>query len=47
MKSGYTFAITLLVGCFAVGIIAGISSYFLSLYIFRRWKRNQDKFQQK
>ena len=47
MKSGYTFAITLLVGCFAVGVIAGIGSYFLSLYIFRRWKLNQDKFPNK
>ena len=44
MESGYIFATTLLVGCLAVGIVAGIVSYFLSLHIFRRWKRKKRTF---
>lgn len=44
MESGYIFVATLLVGCFAVGLILSIASYFLSLYIFRRLKRNKNNF---
>ncbi len=43
MESGYTFGITLLVGCLTVGLIVSITSYFLSLYIFRRLKQNKGK----
>ncbi len=47
MESGYIFVTTLLVGCLAVGTIAGIISYFLSLYIFRRGKRKPGTFRNK
>ncbi len=47
MESGSIFIITFLVGCFVVGAIASISSYFLSLYIFQRLQRKKSKFKNK
>ena len=38
---GPKLVITLLVGCFVVGAIAGVISYFASLYVLKRLRRNK------
>ena len=40
---GPKLVITLLVGCFVVGSIFGIFSYFASLYILKRYRSKQNK----
>ena len=47
MESGSIFMITLLVGCFAVGLIFSLVSYVLSLYILYRLKRKKGNFRKR
>ena len=38
---GAEVAITLLVGCFVMGIMGAIASYFIGIWLIRRWRRRQ------
>ncbi len=44
LELGPTLVITLFFGCFVVGAISGISSYFTSLYILKRLRRNKTNY---
>jgi uncharacterized protein (DUF2062 family) len=37
------FALTLLFGCFIVGIVSATATYFMSLRLIRRWRKRQAK----
>jgi uncharacterized protein (DUF2062 family) len=43
IELGAEFALTLLLGCFVVGIVSAIISYFVSLGLIRRWRKRQAK----
>lgn len=41
MESGSVFLSKLFLGCFVVGLIAGICTYFISLRLIERWQRSR------
>jgi uncharacterized protein (DUF2062 family) len=44
MELGFAFAATLLVGCFVVGLIAGLITYFISLRCLKRLRQKQKRY---
>lgn len=44
MELGFAFAATLLVGCFVVGLIAGLITYFVSLPCLKRLRQNKKRY---
>ena len=43
LELGFSFIFTLFTGCFVVGFIAGLVTYFLSLWLTVRWRNSRQK----
>ena len=46
VESGLVVSATLLVGCFAVGLVAAVCAYFFSLWLFFRWREGKRRRQE-